>query len=329
MARYIEELNENSAPATSDWMWIVDVNAASDDMDQKLSLSKLALLGTANVFTETQTLTGHVLVGTTTDSAQLTVKAGNTDTVGLVVDTAPTPTVDIQQWKVNGTVTTVVDKAGYLGVGLSDPLTQIHIENQGSSSDDGQNGLTLGLVRPSSTSSNSQSLFLQSGWSPGGSAIVNWNTWALRGYQQDGDGSGSSLYFTYQENDTVQQADWNDTTAAMVLSNENNLLLGGTAKRAGTEGTKTLHIFDGTAPTSTLAAGCSFYSTSGEMRVMDAAGNATLLSPHDENGRWIYDSVDTVTGKTLRIDMELMMKKINEHFGWDLVKEFTKALEAA
>ncbi|HUX61732.1 MAG TPA: hypothetical protein VMV32_10515 [Ignavibacteriaceae bacterium] len=48
----------------------------------------------------------------------------------------------------------------------------------------------------------------------------------------------------------------------------------------------------------------------------------------DEEGmkgtnNWIYDSVDTVTGKHLRIDMELMMKAINEKFGWDFVKEFT------
>jgi hypothetical protein len=101
-----------------------------------------------------------------------------------------------------------------------------------------------------------------------------------------------------------------------------SLKIGGTAVRATTAGTNRLDIFNGTAPVGTLANGISLYSTAGELRVMDAAGNATLLSPHDkETNEWIYDSVDK-NGKRLRIDMERMMKAINDKFGWDFVKEF-------
>lgn len=104
---------------------------------------------------------------------------------------------------------------------------------------------------------------------------------------------------------------------------DNNIKIAGSATRSTTEGTNHLDIFDGTAPSGTLANGISLYSTSGELRVMDAAGNATLLSPHEnETNNWIYDSVDTTTGKRLIIDMELMMKALNEKFGWDFVKEF-------
>jgi len=51
MPRYIEQLNENITPASGDWLWIVDVSAEATDQDRKLSVGKLALLATANVFT--------------------------------------------------------------------------------------------------------------------------------------------------------------------------------------------------------------------------------------------------------------------------------------
>ena len=56
MPRYIEQLNENTTPATGDWLWIVDVSAGATDQDRKLSVGKLALLATANVFTAAQTV---------------------------------------------------------------------------------------------------------------------------------------------------------------------------------------------------------------------------------------------------------------------------------
>ena len=108
-----------------------------------------------------------------------------------------------------------------------------------------------------------------------------------------------------------------------------NVKIGGTANRATTEGTNALVLFNGTAPVGTLADGVSFYSSAGEARVMDAAGNSTLLSPHDkETNEWIYDSVDTRTGKRLRIRMEALMRFINEHFGLDLVEEFMDEVPA-
>jgi hypothetical protein len=101
-----------------------------------------------------------------------------------------------------------------------------------------------------------------------------------------------------------------------------NVYIGGTAARGTTVGTNALQIFNGTAPVGTLSNGCSFYSTSGEMRVMDAAGNATLLSPHDsETNEWIFDSVQTVTGKSLRIDVEKILRFINDKYGLDAILE--------
>jgi hypothetical protein len=106
-------------------------------------------------------------------------------------------------------------------------------------------------------------------------------------------------------------------------SSGGSVQVGGTAARATTAGTNRVDIFDGTAPVGTLANGVSFYSTAGEARVMDAAGNATLLSPHDtETNEWIFHSKHTPTGKVLRIDVERLLKFVNDHFGLDAVHEF-------
>jgi hypothetical protein len=113
--------------------------------------------------------------------------------------------------------------------------------------------------------------------------------------------------------------------AERVRIDGSNIKVGGSADRATTAGTNQLVLFNGTAPVGTLANGASFYATSGEMRVMDAAGNATLLSPHDRTtNEWIYDSAHTPTGKRLRINVEKLLRFVNEHFALDCVQELNE-----
>jgi hypothetical protein len=58
---------------------------------------------------------------------------------------------------------------------------------------------------------------------------------------------------------------------------------------------------------------------------MDAAGNATLFSPHDaETNEWIFRSKHTPTGKVLKIDVERLLRFVNDHFGLDAVEEFVE-----
>jgi hypothetical protein len=114
-------------------------------------------------------------------------------------------------------------------------------------------------------------------------------------------------------------------TQALTLTSASNLKIGGSAERATTVGTNHLDIFNGTAPVGTLTNGISIYSSSGEAYVMDAAGNATLFSPHDaETNEWIFKSKHTPTGKVLKIDVEKMLRFINDHFGLDAIHEFTE-----
>jgi hypothetical protein len=103
-----------------------------------------------------------------------------------------------------------------------------------------------------------------------------------------------------------------------------NVKLGATTARGTTEGTNTLSLFNGTAPVGTLANGGSIYSSGGELFVIDAGGTATQISPHDSNGNWIFNSTNTTTGKRLKIDVEKMLRFLNEKFGTDFIHEFAR-----
>jgi hypothetical protein len=63
-------------------------------------------------------------------------------------------------------------------------------------------------------------------------------------------------------------------TERMRIDSVGNVLVGGTAARGTTVGAAHLDLFDGTAPAGTLTNGVSLYSSSGDLRFMDAAGNA-------------------------------------------------------
>lgn len=58
------------------------------------------------------------------------------------------------------------------------------------------------------------------------------------------------------------------------------------------------------------------YSTSGELFAKDSAGNVTQISPHDtETGEWIFYSKNIKTGKTVRVNMEKLVKAVEKLTG--------------
>ena len=61
-------------------------------------------------------------------------------------------------------------------------------------------------------------------------------------------------------------------------------------------------------------------SASAEMFVQDEAGNVTKISPHNEKGEWEYFSRNTKTGKTVRVNMEEMIRDIEKLTGKKYIK---------
>jgi hypothetical protein len=58
------------------------------------------------------------------------------------------------------------------------------------------------------------------------------------------------------------------------------------------------------------------YSREGELFVKDSGSNETQISPHDpETGEWIFFSKNTKTGRTVKINMEKLVKAVEELTG--------------
>jgi hypothetical protein len=61
-------------------------------------------------------------------------------------------------------------------------------------------------------------------------------------------------------------------------------------------------------------------ASSAEVFVRDEAGNVTKISPHNEQGEWEYYSRNTKTGKTVRVNMEEMIRDIEKLTGKSYIK---------
>ena len=62
-------------------------------------------------------------------------------------------------------------------------------------------------------------------------------------------------------------------------------------------------------------------SSSAEVFVRDEAGNVTKISPHNEEGDWEYYSRNTKTGKTVRVNMEEMIRDIEKLTGKKYIQD--------
>lgn len=63
-------------------------------------------------------------------------------------------------------------------------------------------------------------------------------------------------------------------------------------------------------------------SGSTEVFVQDDKGNVTQISPHNEDGEWHYFSRNVKTGKVVRINMEKMIRRLEEITGESFMEEW-------
>jgi hypothetical protein len=104
-----------------------------------------------------------------------------------------------------------------------------------------------------------------------------------------------------------------------------NIGVAAAVARGTTSGKGVINLFNASvAPVGTLANGISLYAEGGVLKVNDAAGNASTLSPHDEDNRWVFDSKNEVSGQSFRVDMQKLIVRLASKFPEDfaeLVKE--------
>ena len=61
-------------------------------------------------------------------------------------------------------------------------------------------------------------------------------------------------------------------------------------------------------------------SSSAELFVRDEAGNVTQISPHNTEGEWIYYSENVKTGKRFKVNMEKMIRRLEQITGEDFIE---------
>jgi len=63
-------------------------------------------------------------------------------------------------------------------------------------------------------------------------------------------------------------------------------------------------------------------SSSAEVFVQDEAGNVTQISPHNKEGEWQYFSKNIKTGKVVKINMEKMIRRLEQITGESFMEEW-------
>ena len=65
------------------------------------------------------------------------------------------------------------------------------------------------------------------------------------------------------------------------------------------------------------------FGASAELYAMDEAGNQTQISPHNEKGEWEYYSRNIKTGRSVRINMEEVIRDVGDLTGKNYIQEQT------
>jgi hypothetical protein len=313
------------------------------------ALTSNAITGTGNVvMSASPTLTGTISAAAATLSGNLTLSGGTANGVlyldgSKVATSGSALTFDGSNFKLTGSdnnnLVYSANSNGTASVRMQSNAAGNYFVAAGPDPLYFQNGSATGYLVFAPASSTEQMRLTSTGLgigtsSPAGKLTVkvgtdqNFNVTSTSGVMQlqaINDAANTFVSFDVAGS-SITLSPGSDSAKRLTLDSSGNLGLGGSAARATTVGTAVLNIFNGTAPVGTLTNGISLYSSSGEAYVMDAAGNATLFSPHDaETNEWVFKSKHTPTGKVLKIDVEKLLRFVNDHFGLDAVHEFVES----
>jgi len=109
---------------------------------------------------------------------------------------------------------------------------------------------------------------------------------------------------------------------------QSSLALAGATITTGSVGSGAgiLAIKNGTAPTTQGVNQAYLYArddvAESHIYTMDEGGNETKLGPHNENNEWEFYSRNVKTGKVIRVNMERMIRKLEEFTGNVFIEEY-------
>jgi len=121
---------------------------------------------------------------------------------------------------------------------------------------------------------------------------------------------------------TVDSITINDNNITTNVSNADLILNPNGTGKIVADGHVRLTLQSGD-PTADTSSGYIYTKTdtNTEVHVMDGAGNVTKISPHNNSGEWEYFSRNVNTGKVVRVNMERMIRKLEEITGEQFIEE--------
>jgi hypothetical protein len=175
----------------------------------------------------------------------------------------------------------VVSNAGSVGIGTTSPVNNLHVTSDTATSIRFQRNSTdtssATLLYAKQRGTLASPISVNSGDNLGSIQYFGWEGTALVSGARidaavDGTPGTSDMPGRLVFSTTADGA--STPTERMRINSAGNVLVGGTAARGTTVGAAHLDLFNGTAPAGTLTNGVSLYSDSGDLKFMNAAGDA-------------------------------------------------------
>jgi len=132
-------------------------------------------------------------------------------------------------------------------------------------------------------------------------------------------GNITGLYINQTSGDDAIRIPGTSTNGIYIDSNVPNNRIGGLQFQYNR-----IKFSDASTPSTVSTLAWLYGDNSGgtqELYVKDGAGNVTQLSPHNEQGEWEYFSRNTDTGKVVRINMEEMIRDLEQLTGKTYIKD--------
>jgi hypothetical protein len=216
-----------------------------------------------------------------------------------------------------------ITSAGSVGIGTTNPLRTLQVNNTGADFAAAANFVDNGAA----SSWARIDLTHQLG---GGPLAIFQNQAGQTGMQNTSTSANANLFFVAGASGNPSEIIFSSTpsTEEVRIDSNGNLIIGGTVAGASSQGN--LVLFNGTAPTGNVTNGITLYaedvSSSSELKVRDEAGNVTTLSPHNfdlipegpsEDMAWSYYSERD--GQRINVDMLKAIRLLEQLTGEKLV----------